>query len=165
MKIVFTILMAFPLISFANSFNNFTGSYDVASTPQIENINAGSCTRYAFKSLEKVIIVKDNSGYQQSHIIKFVTKLNNSPFTVSHPIMDYRNELGVFNPKDIVNYAKTTGSTSFASNEIGTQTPNLIEKHIVSIKKVNGTYQFEMVEKLLNSNGNHLCTYRVELNK
>ncbi len=63
------------------------------------------------------------------------------------------------------NYAKITGSTSFASNELGTQTPNLIARHIVSIKKINETYQFEMVEKLLNSNGNHSCIYRVDLNK
>ncbi len=166
MKILLLSLLILPIDVLSNPFDQFVGTYESSSSAVIQTENADKCIRYAFNNLRSIEITKSNGeGSKQTHNVKFSSVLNHSPFSVGLPIMDYRNELGLFNPKDVVSYAKTSGGSTLAFNEQGTETKDRIEKLTIKITAAQNGLNLEMNEILIDLDGKHLCTYEMQFRK
>lgn len=152
MKFLLTAFSLFLSISaFGNSFDGFIGEYKVSGTPSIKAEKTKFCNRFDFKSIKGFEVKSDSTGYKQSHVLYFMNRNGWS----GHPVMDYVDTAG--------SYAKTTGSSDWASNEWGSGTPEN-EKLTVTLSKKEATYLLTMSEELV-SKGTVIaaCYYQVSL--
>lgn len=153
--------LSFTAAAIANPFDAFEGEYKVSSSPQIKSENAKECNRFDFKNINGLKVEKNTNGYQQTHVLKVITPYGWSGV----PVMDF-NYTNPFNSAG--SYAKTTGSTSFASNEYGTWVNKTDHKEtlMVSLENSASGYNFKMTEALYeNSVLSAACYYQVQITK
>jgi hypothetical protein len=157
---MFFVLMSLVSSStvFANAFDNFVGTYNITSSPVVQNFpSTHYCDKYGFSRITGLKIEKNNLGYGQSHMIYFL----NSAGWLAHPVMDYD-----YQDVTVGSYAKTTGSDSEAISEFGSWQTNPNGKSNLKInvqKNVNG-FLLKMHEQWSeNQNITAECNYEVNL--
>lgn len=151
-----------PSICFSNPFDQFSGSYTSDSTPRINNQNSARCFRYAFENLSALEVVKvDDQALGQTHKIIFKSFLNNSPISITHPVMEYNNQVG----RTGVEFAITSGAVGVAKNIMGTKSGYYLKEHLVEITKIENGIQLLMSESVLAPHGDISCDYSMDFVK
>jgi hypothetical protein len=160
MKALLSLLCLMPALCLANPFDDFTGNYISDSTPRISTENNARCFRYAFYNLEGIEIIKSaaGEGYNQTHTIVFNSILNNSPISISHAIMEYRDNVGMGG----VAFAETKGADGHAENTMGSRSDFYAKSHTVKIGRNNNGISLEMTESVKTPQGSFSCEYGMD---
>lgn len=149
-------------VALANVFDNFIGEYKTSSVRQITAENAIWCNLFGFRNIIGLKIEANTKGVAQSHALYI---LDPTGWSVGHPIKDF-DDTSNFSKEG--NYAKTSGSSSIASNEYGSWSQNPIDKEIltVTIEKTGVDFTFSMYEAIfMDMVLAEACSYQVKLVK
>jgi hypothetical protein len=162
MKAIILLICLVPSVCLSNPFDQFTGVYTSDSSPRINNQNSASCFRYAFEKLSALEVVKTvTEGHEQTHMIIFKSFLNNSPISITHPVMEYSDQVG----RTGVEFATTSGSLGFARNTMGTRSGYYTKEHIIEITQTDNGIELIMTESILAPHGNISCDYAMDFIK
>lgn len=158
--LISTLCFVFSASAFGNAFDGFIGKYKTIGEPAIQYLNATYCNRFDFENITGLEIKADTNGFKQSHVLYILNPNGQS----GHPVSDFY-ETSPTEPS-LGTYAKTTGSSDFASNDWGNFGSGEDQRLVVTIKKKGNDFIFSMAEELIQQGAvEAACYYQVEMQK